>query len=143
MIETPEGLAAFLASKLEQDRRYAEARMAETWLFERATGETTVDENDSDVPVFEQVLETRGRLTSVDAAARESQAGERQTVSTRRVLHTPVEATPEVRPGDRVRCTVLGPGSDPNLSQEVFYVVATPTGSQKTARRWPVERWEA
>lgn len=143
VIETPEGFATFLAERLEKDRQYAEARMTETWLFDRPTGATTVDENDSDVPEYEDVHETRGRLSGVDAAPRESEAGSRSTVATHPELHTPIEETPEIKPGDRVRCTALGPGSDPNLLSETFYVVATPVGSQKTARRWPVERWEA
>lgn len=132
-----------LQAVLPELRQMAEARMAETWLFERATGATTVDANDSDVPEYETIHESKGRLTGVDAAPREAEAGARATVSTHPELHTPVESTPEIRPDDRVRCIALGPGSDPDLMRQTFYVVAAPIGSQKTARRWPVERWEA
>lgn len=130
-------------AEIAQDRAEAEARMRDTYVFERPTGATATDENDSDVPVYAPIHTTKGRLSNVDGQPRESEAGARTTVSSQPELHTPVESTPEIKPGDRVRCTVAGPGTDPDITREVFYVISTPIGSQKTARRWPLRRWEA
>lgn len=123
-------------------RELAEDRMRDTFVFERKTGNTVRDANDSDVDEYAAFLVTKGRM-GVSREPREAEAGDRTTVSSTVTLHTPVAATAEVRVNDRVRCTAIGSMSDPALLGQVFEVVSTPVGSQKTARRWPVKRWEA
>ena len=127
---------------LPEFRALAESRMLDLGVFERETGETTTDENDSEVPVWAPLYETKCRIAG-DLEAREAEAGGRTSVSDDLRLHTPIptEATPEVNPGDRFRVTSIGPMTDPNLLGEIFVVINAPTRSQKTARRWPVRRF--
>jgi hypothetical protein len=132
-----------LTAELTDLRALAEARMDETWVFERANGQTTVDEHDSDVDEYAVVHTSIGRLDTGDTQARETEAGPATVTTTNPVLNLPVTGTPDVRAGDRATCTQAGPGSDPALVGVPFYVIATPVASQKTARRWPVRRWEA
>lgn len=116
--------------------------MEETWIFERPTGATVRDENDADVPVFELVHTSLGQLDTGQTQPRETESGPATFVSTDPILKTPVAEIPLIRSGDRARCTQLGPGSDPDLLNHTYRVISTPVGSQKTARRWPVRRWE-
>lgn len=130
------------AELLERGRRAARDRMDETWLFERPTGATTTDEHDADVDVYAPVHTSLGWLNTGDTQPREAEAGPAPSVATTPVLNLPVEGTPDVRPGDRATCTEAGPGTDPAIVGVAYYVIATPSASQKTARRWPVRRWE-
>lgn len=131
-----------LLSVLPELRQMAEDRMRDTWAFERKTG-NRVRVGDSDVDEWAEYHRTRGRLSASGNQPSVAEAGDRTTVHTGPILHTPIGDSPDVRPQDRARCVEVDPASDPALLGAELEIVATPMGSQRTARRWPVRRWEA
>lgn len=135
MIETPEGLAAFLASKLEQDRRYAEALMLDTCVVEFKTGRSVQNEETGrEEAIYEARFISRCKVQDKGLTDRDRTVGGRREVASNLQVHLPWNA-PTVHVDDRIRITAIGAASKPDLLDRTYIVGASASKSMATATR--------
>lgn len=122
-------------------RAEAESRMLDTWAIGTDLGWTfdpSADEGrGADVQTIEPLFTTKARLKVSGNVVRESEAGGRTLVETRRELHIPVSSR-AVPAGAVAQCTAVHATSDPTLLGTVVRLSGPAPGSQTTARRLEV-----
>ncbi len=139
MIETPEGFAQFLAEKLEQDRRYAEARMRDTCLVEYDTGEVVRNPATfKEEPVWETRFESKCRIKDPGYADSDQQVGGRREAAGAAQVHLPWDS-PKVYADDRITVTAIGPLTPARLLHKSFFVSTNHDRSDATATRLVVK----
>lgn len=124
-------------------RGLAEARMKTTWAIQYDTGETEVNDNDTEVQVFETGFTTKGRLKSTGLVVRETEAGGRTADEVTRELHLPVStedpfADARSQRGVFALCTAVHATDDPTMLGQRVRLSGPAPGSQTTARRLQV-----
>lgn len=122
-------------------RAEAEARMRDTWTIGIDDGWRYDPDADNgqgaDVRTITPLFTTKGRLKSAGNVVRESEAGGRTVVETRRELHIPV-SSPDVPVNALAECTAVDVTSDPTLLGTVVRLAGPAPGAQTTARRLEV-----
>lgn len=93
--------------------------------------------NGADVQTVTPLFTTKGRLKATQNVVRESEAGGRTVVETRRALHIPV-GSDAVPAGAVAQCTAVDPTSDPTMLNVIVRLSGPAPGSQTTARRLEV-----
>lgn len=113
--------------------------MTDTVDIKSPTGGWQYDElEEREVEIFELLFTTRARIKSSGLVARDSQVGDRTSVTVSRELHIPVDS-PAV-PADAVAfVTAVAASSDPTLADARLRITGPAPGSQTTARRLQVE----
>ena len=118
-------------------RAEAESRMLDTWAIGTAT--TAYDDVvGEDVQTVTPLFTTKGRLKVSGNVVRDSEAGDRTVVTTRRELHIPV-SSPAAPTNAVAECTAVHATSDPTLLGTIVRLAGPAPGSQTTARRLEVE----
>jgi uncharacterized protein DUF6093 len=116
-------------------RSEAEARMVDTWAIGTDLGWTF--NGTEDVQTVTPLFTTKGRLKATQNVVRESEAGGRTVVETRRALHIPVDSA-SVPAGAVAQCTAVHLTSDPTMLNIIVRLSGPAPGSQTTARRLEV-----
>ena len=119
-------------------RRAAEARMLDTWAIGTDVGWSYDDVLGEDVQTVTPLFTTKGRLKVSGNVVRDSEAGDRTVVTTRRELHIPV-SSPAAPTNAVAECTAVHATSDPTLLGTIVRLAGPAPGSQTTARRLEVE----
>lgn len=120
---------------LEAGRQLAESLMTDTCVIRRKSGRATDPTTGVVGDVWTPVWGGPCKLQERETQARNAQAGERVVVVARPELHVPVDS-PLVQVDDVAEVT----GSlDPENVGRRVRIASLPVGSQKTARRYPVE----
>ena len=127
----------FTAAELAQDRAEAEARMLDTWTIGTGAGFTYDPDAEVDVQTVTPLFTTPGRLKATGNVVRDSQAGDRTVVESRRELHIPVGSA-AVPVGAVAQCTAVHATSDPTMLNIIVRLSGPAPGSQTTARRLEV-----
>lgn len=131
----------FTDAEVAEDRALAESRMLDTWAIGADVGWTYDPDadggNGADVQTVTPLFTTNARLKAVAGVVRESEAGGRTIVETRRELHIPVDS-PAVPVGAVAQCTAVDATSDPTLLGVIVRLSGPAPGSQTTARRLEV-----
>lgn len=126
---------------LEAGQFAAEARMLDTWAIGTDAGWAYDPAADggkgADVQTVDALFTTKGRLKVPGNVVRESDAGGRTVVETRRELHIPV-SSPAVPVGAVAQCTAVHETSDPTMLGVIVRLSGPAPGSQTTARRLEV-----
>lgn len=132
------GLMDRLTARLARGRAWAEARMVETWEIGADGGWDYNPATGRDEQTILDPFTTNARLKVTTSQVRETQAGERTVVESRRELHIPVGSP--VAPVNAVaRCTAIDPEtSDPTTLGTIVRLGGPVPGSQTTARRLEV-----
>lgn len=130
-------LQSAIEAELPFLRREAEARMVDTWVIGEDGGWAYNPETGKDEQTITNPVTVCGRLKVVGNVVRESEAGGRTVVETRRELHIPV-CSPDIPVNAVARCTQAHPTSDPTLLNTVVRLAGPAPGSQTTARRLEV-----
>lgn len=109
--------------------------MVDTWAIGADVGWTVVD--GKEVQVVDPLFTTPGRLKAVSVQARETQAGDRTVVETRRELNIPWNS--QAVPVNAVaQCTAIDPTTDPTVLGTIVRLSGPAAGTQQTARRLEV-----
>lgn len=128
-------LQAAIEAELPYLRTEAEARMVDTWAIGTSAGWSYV--GGEDVQTVNPEFTTPGRLKVGGNVLRETEAGARTVVESRRELHIPVDS-PTVPSGAVAECTAIGATSDPTLLGTIVRLSGSAPGAQTTARRLEV-----
>jgi hypothetical protein len=130
-----------LTRTLGRGQAAAQARMLDDWAIGADLGWTydpSADGgNGADVQTVTPLFTTKGRLKVSGNVVRESEAGDRTVVETRRELHIPVGSDP-VPVGAVAQCTAIHATSDPTMLGVIVRLSGPAPGSQTTARRLEV-----
>lgn len=116
--------------------------MTDTCLVEKLTGRSARDPDSGlQEPVYETVFTSPCKVQDkgVSSGVAETEQGARVLVTLGLELHIPV-SKPALQHNYRVTITAIGDGTDPQLLNDVFYVVSSTTKSKATARRVLIER---
>lgn len=130
-------LNAAIEATLPTLRAEATARMKDTWEIGADGGWAYNPATEKDEQTILDPFTTVGRLKVAGNVVRETEAGGRTVVETRRELHIPVDS-PAVAVGAIARCTAVDATSDPTLLGIVVRLSGPAPGSQTTARRLEV-----
>lgn len=129
-------LQAAIEAELPYLRSEAEARMVDTFDIKVPTGTAYV--GGVDVTTYSTLFTTQGRVkVEGGLSVRDSQVGDRTSVSVVRTLHIPVDSA-EVPALAVAVCTAIGTTSDPTLLGATLTLAGPAPGSQTTARRLQV-----
>lgn len=111
--------------------------MLDTWAIGANLGYVYDDFLGEDVQMVDPLFTTTGRLKVSGNVVRESEAGGRTVVETRRELHIPV-GSDAVPTGAVAQCTAVHETSDPTMLNIIVRLSGPAPGSQTTARRLEV-----
>lgn len=132
-----DGLAQRLEERLDRGRVAAEARMLDRWAIGADLGWTYDTDEGKDVQTVTPLFTTKGRLKVAGNVVRDSEAGGRTVVETRRELHIPV-GSPAAPANAVAQCVGVHRTSDPTLLGTIVRLSGPAPGSQTTARRLEV-----
>lgn len=124
-------------TSIDSRRRRTERRMVDTWEIGEDGGWGYNPVTEKDEQTILSPFTTVGRLKVTSTQTRDSEAGGRTVVETRRELHIPVDS-PDVPANAVARCTAIGATTDPTVLDTVVRLSGNLPGSQTTARRLEV-----
>lgn len=130
-------LQAAIDAELPLLRTEANARMVDTWAIGADLGWSYDEEVGEDVQTVMLLFTTPGRLKVSGNVVRDTEAGGRTVVETRRELHIPWDS--EAVPANAVaQCTAIHATTDPTVLGTIVRISGPASGTQTTARRLEV-----